>query len=147
MIVSKPKISTLLSLGIFLALVFFVILYNYKSYYESEFNSVLNLVLIIILFPIGVGICLKILGGYKILTVGKDKFRLRFPLRFWAFEFRIRELEHWKETRVKTFNNTYNELEIVSTSGRKIKISKQEHTEYDKVLSYLNKKCKNKKRS
>ena len=147
MITSKPKRSTLASLFLFLAIVFFVILYNYKIYHESGFTSNLNLIIIAFLFPIGVGICLKILGGYKVIFVGKEKFKVLFPLRFWGYEFKVKEVDYWKENKVKTFNSTFVELEIASQHGRKIKLSRQEHSEYDKILSYLNRKCRNKKRS
>jgi hypothetical protein len=145
MIVSKPKISTLISLGIFLALVFGVLIYNFLQYYASGYQSVLNLLLMAVLTPIGIGILIKILVGYRIIAIGKNKINIRFPLRFINYDVRLNEISKWKETRIKTFSSWYHELEIQSSSGKKIKLSKQEHTEYDRVLNYLGKKCRNKK--
>jgi len=145
MIISKPKKTTLFSLGIFLIMVFAVILYNYKSYYESAFTSYLNLGIIIVLFPIGVGISIKILVGYKIITAGKNKISIRFPLRFIGYEINLKDIVSWKEKRIKTFNSSFHELEIRSSTGKSIRLSKQEHTDYEKILNYLSKKCRNKR--
>ena len=142
MIVCKPKTSTLFSLITFLVAVFGVSAYNYFRFIEQ--GATLNLAVIAILLPIGLGLLIRTLLAYRVIQAGKNRISIRYPLRGTKAEIPLREIDGWRETTVKTWGSAYAELRI-HANGKKFTLSRQEHTEFDKMKHYLETKCRNKK--
>ena len=143
MIVSKPKRSTLFSLTFFLVLVFTVAGYNYFQFRET--GTTISLALVALLVPIGTGLLLKMILGYRVVRAGKNKISVQFPFRRSQYSISLKDISRWDETQIKTMGTYYSEITIQDATGRKIKLSMQENTQYEKVLHYLNSKCKKKK--
>lgn len=147
MIVAKPKIGTLFSLGvvIFLSLGFA----SYTAYQMVHADAIAwyQYLIVLLLFPLGLGLAAKVILGYKVIELGKGRIDIRFPVRLKRKSHKIKEIDHWKETTVKTATGTYKEVEITFADKTKLTLSYQEHTEYPKVIQYLKKKCARKMRS
>lgn len=142
MVNSKPKVSTLFSVGIFLAIAFGVFIYSLINFLNSEIPSTLTLILIIATGPIAMVITLKTLLGVKFIEINKEKFSVNYPFRFKKIKFSGKEIASWKIDQIKTLGGLYEELIWKLKSGKQYSISKQEHTEFDKARNYMTKKFK-----
>ena len=141
MIVAKPKISTLFSLGTFVLLCLAISSYAIGHMLSGKSILWYHYTLAIIFFPIGLGLLLRMLLGYRVISVGKEKFEVRFPSRFSNRTYKLKDISQWKETAVKTVSGTFKEVEIRFNDDKKITVSIQEHTDYKPLLKYLQKKC------
>lgn len=141
MIVAKPKISTLFSLGVFI--LFCMIASGYAIGHMLSGKTILwyHYTLAIIFFPIGLGLLFRMLLGYRIIRVGKEKIEVHFPSKFTTRTYKLKDISQWKETAVKTVSGTFKEVEVLFNDRKKITVSIQEHTDYKPLLKYLQKKC------
>ncbi|MBL6447309.1 hypothetical protein JMN32_13400 [Fulvivirga sp. 29W222] len=147
MIVAKPKVGTLFSLGLFIAISLAVAIYTASFMIDNSDIAWYQYVIVIILFPLSLGLAAKVIFGYKIIAIGKEKLDITFPTRFKKKSYKIKDIDYWKETQVKTATGTYKELEIQFDDKKQLSLSYQEHTDYPKVVNYLKKKCAKKMRS
>lgn len=142
MIVVKPKINTLFSIGVFLIIVFslFIVMVNqYLSYTRPP----LYITLIMAgSGALGFSILLKYLWNLKTIAIGKEKFEINYPIRFKKVLFSGKDIVKWNEVKIKTWGGNYAELTIQFADGKKLNLSQQEHTDYDKTINYLIKKYK-----
>lgn len=141
MIVSKPKISTLFSIVIFLTLAFGIFIYAFINVQQST-DRLWWYIMIYTTGPIGLLVLLKVLLGIQIITIKKGKFNVRIPFKFKNVNFEGKDLENWNHSSLKTYGGEYEELKLKLKTGKEFSLSKQENTEYDKVLNYMNKKFK-----
>ncbi|MBL3656622.1 hypothetical protein [Fulvivirga sediminis] len=140
MIVAKPKKGTLFSLGLFIVLA--VGLATYITYTMLQGQPVwYQYALVALLYPIGIGLAIKVVWGYKVITVGKNKISIKYPIRFQTVEYTLKQLISWKEAIVKTGTGTFKEVSIKFDNGKVLNLSYQEHTDYPQVIQYLKKKC------
>ena len=95
--------------------------------------------------PLAVGLTFRMLFNYKILYFGKNQIQVRYPVRFSAQRYMLKDLASWKEEKVKTMGNHYKELALRFSNGKGAKLSLQEHTDYHKVVKYLERKCPKKR--
>ncbi len=142
MIQSKPKVSTLFSIGVFLSIAYAVFIYAFLRIVESETYETWLLVLILTSGPIAVAVTLKTFWGIKTIEISKEKFTFKYPFRFTQKIFTGKDIASWKHDKTKTYGGEYEELIWTTNEGKEYSISKQEHTEYDKTLNYMNKKFK-----
>lgn len=141
MIISKPKIGTLFSVGLFIALAFGLFSYGLMQI-QTATDRIWWYVMVYTSGPIGLLVLLKILFTFKTIKVSKEKFEIRYPFKFQKYTFTGKEINHWSNTTIKTYGGLYEELTIALSSGKKLSLSKQENTAYDKVLNYMKKKFK-----
>jgi len=141
MIVAKPKVSTLFSLGMFIAISLSASGYAIGRFFSGGTMLWYHYALSFIFFPIGMGLLFRLLLGYRVVTISKGRFDVNFPSRFSKKSYKIKELDQWKEVEVKTISGTYKEIELVFDDKKKLSFSMQEHTDYPKLKKYLNKKC------
>ncbi|MEO9967472.1 MAG: hypothetical protein ABJF11_16865 [Reichenbachiella sp.] len=141
MIISKPKIGTLFSVGVFIFLAFALFIYGLIQIREAS-DRTWWYVLVYTSGPIGLLVLMKILFTLKTIKISKERFEVRFPFKFQKYDFSGKEIDHWFHTSIKTYGGLYEELTIALQSGKKLAMSKQENTEYDKTLNYLKKKFK-----
>jgi hypothetical protein len=141
MIVSKPKAGSLFSLGIFSiggiivgGLSFRIVLSGVSVPWYHYLAS-------LTLFPLALVLFVRIFWAYKIVKIGKEKIFIRFPFRFQTLSVALKEIKQWKEIRVKSKTGNYREIEVLSNS-KKISLNNQEHTKYEEVLNYLEKKAR-----
>lgn len=145
MIISKPRNSTLTSLGLFLLLIFGLAGATFISMKNSEVVYWYHYLFLIILLPAGIGLLIKIIISYKIISIGKGKIHVKYPARFSQKTHSINNIKQWQEVKIKTVSDIYKQLEIIFNDNNKLTLSKQEHTLYDQVLSYLHQKAAKKK--
>ena len=142
MIQSKPKVSTLFSIGAFLVIAYSVFIYASLNILQSDTYSTWSLILIFTSGPIAIAVTLKTFWGVQLIEISKEKFTIKYPFRFSEKKFTGKEIDVWQIEQIKTFGGLYEELIWHTKSGKKYSISKQEHTEFDKALNYMNKKFK-----
>ncbi len=142
MIVVRPKINTLFSIGIFLIIVFslFGVMVNqYISYTQPPLYISL---LMAGSGALGFSILLKYLWNLKTISIGKERFEIHYPVRFKNVTHSGKNMVKWSEVKIKTWGGNYSELSVHFDDGKKINLSQQEHTDYDKTINYLIKKYK-----
>jgi hypothetical protein len=142
MVNSKPKVGTLFSVGIFLAIAYSVFIYSLTTYLGAQIPNTLTIILLLTTGPIAVVITFKTLFGLKFMEINKEKFSVNYPFRFKKVKFSSKDLESWKIDEIKTFGGLYEELIWKTKTGKQYSISKQEHTDFDKAKSYMVKKFK-----
>lgn len=141
LIIAKPKIGTLFSLGAFIVLSVVIASFTASHMIGEENIAWYQYLIVIVLFPLALGLATKLIFGYKIIEVGKEKIDIFFPTRFKRQSYKIKEIDFWQETQVKTATGTYKEVQIQFADKKKLSLSYQEHTEYPQVIKYLKKKC------
>ena len=141
MIVVKPKFNTLFSISVFLIAAFGLFAYSLIQMMDGT-GSTLWLILVYSSGPIGFVVMVKVLLGWKVIKIGKDKFEIFFPFKFSRKTFNGKQIVGWQKNSIKTFGGKYEELICQFDSGDSLTLSRQEHTEFDKTLKYLNKKYK-----
>lgn len=145
LITAKPKKNTLLSISLFLVLAYTLAILNLNILIKDPTSPWYNYALFLVLGPLALGLTLRMLFNYKILQFGKNQILIRYPVRFSHQKYSLKDLSSWKEAKVKTMANPYKELELRFSNGKNAKLSLQEHTDYEKVVKYLEKKCAKKR--
>ena len=145
MIKSKPKGSTLFSLGIFLLIDIALVVVTFNAMSNAEAIYWYHYLFLVILIPIGTVVLVKVLLGYKITTIQKGKIETSYPVKFKRESYLLREIEQWREETIKTASGVYQQLEILFNNNKKLTIGKQEHTNYERIKNYLSKKASKKR--
>ncbi len=142
MIECKPKGKAIVSLGLFA-----VICYAASLFLVSlKGKNTLVYVGIVMLTLLGLVINIRMFLTYKVITVSKKKLLVKQPYIFRTKIYEMAHLQSVKEEKVKTFNDEYKELSLKFENGR-LKVSKQEYTDYERLKAYIDKnKPKNKKK-
>lgn len=146
MIIAKPTFNAVFSMTAFLVLVFAGFIYTSYEYLFNDSNSLYVYFAMIFTGGLGFGLLIKFLWNWKSLTIAKERFQIKYPFRFINRIYNGKQLVQWTETTIKTFGGQYSELALHFDDKRKITISKQEHTDYDKSKNYLLKKFKSKRK-
>lgn len=143
MIQSRPKISTLFSIGIFLLISYAVFIYVFLEILQSNTYNTWSFILMFTSGPIAIVVTLKTFLGIKLIKISKERFTFKYPFQFSRKKFVGKEIVSWELNKIKTYGGTYyEELIWHIKTGKKYAISKQEHTEFKKILNYMNKKFK-----
>ncbi|MEM9389296.1 MAG: hypothetical protein AAGA02_02410 [Bacteroidota bacterium] len=138
---AKPKINTLASIGIFIAICLGLSGYMLSRILKSDMIIWYQYAIVIVLGPLSLGLLAKTILGYKRVEIGKNRIIVQFPLRFKKSIFSIKEIKQWTEQKVKTAGSTFKELVVLFDNGKKLTLSLQEHTNYIETVKYLKKKC------
>lgn len=105
-----------------------------------------NYLIVAVLVPMGLLVLYRIFIRYKVLKFGNNQVQIRYPVLRQARQYRLDQIEHWVENSVKTGkNSTYKELQILFSDGRKLSVGHKEHTEYARLVQYLQQKVPKKK--
>lgn len=147
MIVVKPKVSTLFSLGIFVAACLSISGYTLGIVLSSNNPEWYHFATTAFLLPLGFGLLLRMIFKYKVVSIGKESIIINFPTRFNVKNYPLKEVQLWKETSIKTAGGKYMEVEIVFNDSKKVNLSMQEHSNYSDVIKYLNKKVAKKRKN
>jgi|GEM_PF-1819614 len=147
MIVSRPKSNALFAIVVFLMICFSLGIVNLNILLQGG-RAWYNYLIVVVTFGIGFSILFKQMFGFKIITVGEETFKVAKPFLFTGYQFKVKNIEFWEETLIDTKNGQFKELTIAQDSGKKLKITLQENSNYKKIMDYLDKKAgKKKKRS
>ena len=105
-----------------------------------------NYLMIVLLVPIGLFVLFKIFVRYKIIRLGNNRLELSYPIMRKHSVYSLQEIIAWKENVVKTGKNSvFRQLEIFLPNKHRISFGDKEHTEYGRVIQYLNQKVPKKK--
>ncbi len=140
MINSKPKTSTLFSLGAFILLCLTIT--GYQSTYLLSGSAQWYHYLFMIVFGIpGIILLLRVLISYKTILIKKESITIKYPFIMKKKYFKLKDIEAWCQTEISTNNTTFRHLEIKALKGSPIKISNKENTEYERIATYLRRKA------
>ncbi len=142
MIQSRPRSNALFAVGLFIILTLAVdgwilagLITDPSSYFMAK------LILVPTLLVIGIIVASKSYFSAMTLTLGNDRLTYQYPFGP-KKKHKISEVAAWEETVIKRKSSTYKRLTIRLTGGKKLHLSNQENSDYDKVLKYLKKKVK-----
>lgn len=140
MIISKPKNQTLFSLITFIIICFGIGIYTGYQIFVLGSNSFWTNLLFGIFTPLGLAVIIKIFSSYKTLYIGKEKLDV---VHLWGISkkrYNLKDMLHWFETSIKTYNGIYKELTMHFPGKKKLKLTEQENQAYNQVKKYLKKK-------
>ena len=141
MIIVKPKLGTLFSLGIFVAACLSLGGYAANIILNNNQPAWYHYVLLLGFGPIGIGLLARMIFKYKVVRIGKGSIFIQFPSQFRERVYKLTNIENWKETAIKTAGGKYKELEILFDDKKKLYLSMQEHANYPQAINYLKKKA------
>ncbi len=105
-----------------------------------------NYLMVALLAPIGLFVLYKIFVRYKIIRLGNNRLELSYPMLKKHSIYPLQEIVAWKENVVKTGKSSvFRQLEIFLPDRQRISFGDKEHTEYSRVVQYLNQKVPKKK--
>ena len=105
-----------------------------------------NYLILALLIPIGVFVAYKIFIRYKVIRAGNNAIEIVYPVLKRIESHPLRTILAWRENAIKTGkNSTYKELEILFENKQRINIGQKEHTEYTRLVQYLQHKIPRKK--
>ncbi len=142
MIECKPKGKAIVSLGLFAVICYAVSLLLFSVATKTTFIYVV----IALVTVLGLIINLRMFMTYKVITVGKGKLFVKQPYLFRTKTYELTKLKLVNEEKIKTFNDEYKELLLEFDNG-KLKLNKQEYTDYERFKSYIDKNKPGKKKS
>lgn len=141
MIISRPKVSTLVSLGIFLIIAYGLGAWSIWSLPMNESPPFYRYVLSAVILIVALAVTIKVLWGYRTLKLDKDRWKISYLMKPGEKTFKSGEIRWWEITDIKTKGGSYQQLHINTEIGEGVKLSPQEHTEYQRIIKYLKKKC------
>lgn len=145
MITAKPTFNSIFSMTAFLVLMFAAFGYTAYVYFNEQNAGMFIYFSMIFSGGLAFGLLIKFLWNWKIVEIAKEKFIVKYPFRFQSLQYNGKQLMKWSETTIKTWGGQYSELAIKFEDNKKVSISRQEHTDYEKSRNYLMKKFKSKK--
>ncbi len=145
MVVSRPQTNTLVSFAFFLVITFVVLAMNVISVLR-ESSAWYNYLIIALLLPIGLFVTYKIFIRYKIIRAGNNQIEINYPVLRSSEKHSLQSVVAWRENIVKTGKNSvYKQLEILFEKKKRISLGEKEHTEYVRLVQYLQQKLPRKK--
>ncbi len=144
MIQIRPKGRALLSIGLFILACLSLGVYNLVSIVNGE-GWWLNYVIAGLLIPLGLVLIIRQMASYKVLVLGNNEIIVRHPFIRQSAKIALGKIDSWSETAIKTTGGNYRQLNIIGANIN-IRISQQEHLNYSKAISYLEKKAKRARR-
>ncbi len=142
MIHSRPRSNALFAVGFFIVLTLAVdgwilagLINDPSSYFIAKLILVPTLLVIVII------VASKSYFSAMTMTLGNDRLTYRYPFGS-RKQHKVSEIAAWDETVIKRKSSTYKRLTIRLATGKKLHVSNQENSDYDKVLKYLKKKVK-----
>ncbi len=145
MVISKPQSNTLVSFGLFLIITVVVFVLNIISI-TNNISAWYNYVIAAALLPIGLFVLYKIFIRYKIIRAGNNSIDISYPVLRQTEKYPLQAIVAWRENIIKTGKNSvYKQLEILLDNKKRISIGHKEHTEYVRLVQYLQHKIPKKK--
>lgn len=145
MVVSKPQLNTLISFSLFLVITAVVFAMNVVSI-MNDTAVWYNYVIATALLPIGLFVLFKIFIRYKIIRAGNNSIDISYPVLMQTEKYPLQSIVAWRENIIKTGKNSvYKQLEILMDNKKRISIGHKEHTEYARLVQYLQQKIPKKK--
>jgi len=105
-----------------------------------------NYLVAFLLLPIGLFVTYKIFIRYKVIRAGNNSIEISYPVLRKTEKYMLSSIVAWRENIIKTGKNSvYKQLEILFDSKIRLSIGQKEHTEYPRLVQYLQQKIPKKK--
>lgn len=136
MIICKPKSAVQTVLFALLA-VAYGITFLLIGYVAGGGQSVWLYAGVVLSMIFSILFTVKVLTGYKTLSIEKDKIAVKYLFR--TYSFQTKQLSSWEEIEIKTYNNqVFKQIDLIF-GQQKVSFNSQEHTDYDKLIQFLKK--------
>lgn len=143
---TKPLTNTLVSFALFLVLSYTIIGMSLIQVVGNENTAWYVYLVLIVLVPLSLFITFRTFINYKLIEFGNNQIAIKYRVRKKVKAYPLSEVQHWKESIVKTGkNSTFKEIEIQFTDRFKVALGLREYSNYPKVKAYLEKKLRTKK--
>lgn len=139
MIISKPKAGTLFSIGVFLILAYGVSAYMIYQVVQAQSYAGYQTLLLPLSIGVALGVTIKMIIDYKTIVIEKERVDVKFLLPIHK-RYYLKNLDFWKETKIKTFSTPFKELTLRFENKKAVKLSSQENSNYERIQRYLKKK-------
>jgi hypothetical protein len=145
LVISKPQPNTIISFLLFLMITVVVFTMNVISIINKT-SAWYNYVVAALLLPIGLFVLYKIFIRYKVIRAGNNSIDISYPVLGQIEKYSLQSIVAWRENIIKTGKNSvYKQLEILMDNKKRISIGHKEHTEYARLVQYLQQKVPKKK--
>lgn len=142
MITSRPKAPILFSVGMVIIVliglvswVLFRLIFNPAEYFIVKlFMTPLLLVLAIL-------IANRSFFSYLQLSLGDNKLTYKY-LMGKKYCSPLSGIDYWSEEVVKRRKTEFRQLTIAMRSAKKLQLSNHEHSDYDQIVTFLNRKVR-----
>lgn len=105
-----------------------------------------NYLVAFLLLPIGLFVTYKIFIRYKVILAGNNSIEINYPVLRKTEKYTLPSIIAWRENIIKTGKNSvYKQLEILFDNKTRLSIGQKEHTEYPRLVQYLQQKIPKKK--
>ena len=146
MIHCKPKLSTYISLAMVAALLVIGLIYLLHDFtYNKSFSLLVYIISCSLLTVVLLIILVKMMAGYRFVSVGKGKIEVRVPLKALKKTYGLEQVKAWQEETILANKRDFRQLTIVFDDRNSISLSNHEHTSYMELLKYLQGKLIKKK--
>jgi hypothetical protein len=105
-----------------------------------------NYAVALALLPIGLFVAYKIFIRYKVIRAGNNSVEIRYPVIGKTEKYELQAIVAWRENIIKTGKKSvYKQLEVLFDNKTRLSIGQKEHTEYARLVQYLQQKIPKKK--
>ncbi|MCH7414420.1 hypothetical protein MM213_13050 [Belliella sp. R4-6] len=146
MIHCKPKKSTYFSLTIVLIILLSGLIYLLNDFANSRnFGLIFYLISAPLITLVILMLLVKMMAGYKFISIGKEKITTKIPLRGFTKTYDIKQILAWEEEKVLANKKEFKQITIVFDDKTSFSMSNHEHVNYEDFVGYLTKKAISKK--
>lgn len=142
MVSIKPKVSTYISLGIVLLVLFTGLVLLMRDFaYKGSFGIWFYLIACSIITLVILMLLVKMLAGWRFITAGKDHIIIRLPLKRITKTYPVSEILAWEEETVLANKREFKQVTVAFIDKNSISVSNHEHESYTELVNYLKKKA------
>jgi len=142
MTVIKPKVSTYISLSMVLLILISGLIFILRDFaYKGSFGIWFYLIACSLITLVILMLLVKMMAGYRFITVGKDQIIVKLPLRGYTKVYPIGQILAWEEETILANKRQFKQLTIAFSDHQSISVSNHEHEAYADLVSYLAKKA------
>ncbi|GAA0878736.1 hypothetical protein GCM10009119_17040 [Algoriphagus jejuensis] len=142
MVIIKPKVSTYISLSLVLLVLMSGLILLLRDFsYKGSFGLWFYLIACSLITLVILMLLVKMMAGWRFISVGKDQITVRLPLRGMTKVYPVTEILAWEEETVLANKKEFRQVTIAFSDKNSISVSNHEHESYTELVSYLRKKA------
>ena len=142
MILLKPKLSTYISLSAVLLILLGGLVLMLRDFaYKGSFALWFYLVACSIITLVILMLLVKMMAGWRFISVGKDHIVIKLPLRGSTKAYPVTEILAWEEETVLANKREFKQVTVAFQDQNSISVSNHEHEAYTEFINYLKKKA------
>ncbi|MFD2037142.1 hypothetical protein ACFSKL_20250 [Belliella marina] len=146
MIHCKPKKATYFSLSIVLLILLGGLVYLLNDFANTRnYGLIFYLISAPLVTVVSLMLLVKMMVGYKFISVGKEKITTRLPLRGITKTYDLKQILAWEEEKVIANKKEFKQTTIVFDDKASFTMSNHEHVNYEDFVVYLGKKAPSKR--